>query len=66
MDRDHLKELASLGKLLSLKNLSVSNNKLTALPDDISLVRGLKSLTLHGNQLKELNPAIGELESLEP
>jgi len=65
MDKDQLKELDSLGRLLSLKNFSVSNNKLTALPGDINLIRGLKYLTLHGNSLKELHPAVGELEMLE-
>ena len=65
MDRDHLTELPSLGKLLGLKTLSLSNNKLTALPDDINLLAGLKNLTLHGNQLTELNAAVGELEHLE-
>jgi len=65
LDRDHLSALPNVGKLVALKTLSVSNNKLSSLPDDISLIRGLKSLTLHGNQLSELNAAVGDLEFLE-
>jgi hypothetical protein len=65
IDRDHLRDLPHLGKLLSLKHLSAANNKLTAIPDDIAYVRGLKQLTLVGNSLRELNSAIGDLELLE-
>ena len=65
LDRDHLSELPYVGKLLNLKSLSISNNKLTLLPDDIGLIDGLKTLILHGNQLIELNSAVGELENLE-
>ena len=65
IDRDHLRDLPNLGKLLSLKHLSAANNKLTAIPDDIAYVRGLKQLTLVGNSLRELNSAIGDLELLE-
>ena len=65
IDRDHLRDLPNVGKLLSLKHLSAANNKLTAIPDDIAYVRGLKQLTLVGNSLRELNSAIGDLELLE-
>ena len=65
IDRDHLRDLPHLGKLLSLKHLSAANNKLSAIPDDIAYVRGLKQLTLVGNSLRELNSAIGDLELLE-
>ena len=65
IDRDHLRDLPHLGKLLSLKHLSAANNKLTAIPDDIAYVRGLKQLTLVGNALRELNSAVGDLELLE-
>ena len=65
IDRDHLRDLPHLGKLLSLKHLSAANNKLSAIPDDIAYVRGLKQLTLVGNTLRELNSAIGDLELLE-
>ena len=65
MDRDYMRNLKDLGKLLSLKNLSMSKNRLTTIPEDISLIRGLKTLTLQGNQLKEVPASIGELDNLE-
>ena len=65
IDRDHLRDLPHLGKLLSLKHLSVANNKLTTIPEDIVYVRGLKQPMLVGNALRELNTAIGDLELLE-
>ena len=49
MDRDHLAEVESLGKLTNIKTLSLSNNKLTTLPEDIGLVKCPKVLSLHGN-----------------
>ena len=65
MDKDFLRDLSSIGRLLSMKFFSASNNKLSFIPADIQLIRGLKSLTLNGNQLRELNPAVGELENIE-
>ena len=65
MDRDHLREVRDIGKLLSLKTLSLANNKLAAVPEDICMIRGLKHLVLSGNQLRELTTAVGELEQLE-
>lgn len=65
MDRDYLADLKDVGKLLSMKSLSLANNKLTALPEDIMCIRGLKHLVLAGNQLKVLTPAISECEMLE-
>jgi Leucine-rich repeat (LRR) protein/GTPase SAR1 family protein len=65
MDRDYLSDLKDIGKMLSLKTLSLSNNKLTSLPDDISRIRGLRQLVVSGNQLKVLTPAISECELLE-
>ena len=35
------------------------------LPENIYLIAGLRSLTLHANQLRELPRSIGELEILE-
>ena len=65
MDRDHLRDLKDLGKLLSLKTLSLANNKLTSLPDDLNRIRGLKQMILSGNQLRDLHHAVGDLELLE-
>jgi len=65
MDRDHLEEISTLGTLAALKTLSLSNNKLATLPEDICLVKGLKSLALHGNRLHEIHSSIGQLVHLE-
>ena len=65
MDRDHLRDLSGIGKLLSLKTLSIANNKVASVPDDISLIKGLKNLTLLGNHLRELTASIGDLDLLE-
>ena len=65
MDRDHLRDLKDLGKLLSLKTLSLAYNKISFLPDDLNRIRGLRQLTLSGNHLKEVNQAVGDLEYLE-
>ena len=65
MDRNHLTSLASFAKLVSLKTLSLANNRLFSLPEDIHLIRGLRSLILNSNQLQELPKTLGELEALE-
>ena len=65
MDRNHLRSVKDIGKLLSLKTLSLAQNKLTSIPEDIRRIRGLKVLMLSGNQLRELTAAVGELEHLE-
>ena len=65
MDRDHLEEISTLGTLTAIKTLSLSNNKLYTLPEDICLIKGLKSLSLHGNRLRELHSSIGQLVHLE-
>ena len=72
MDRDHLLDLrpdrdtiSTLGQLINLKTLSLANNRLTSLPEDLCLAKGLKVLSLHNNKLTELPISIGQLESLE-
>ena len=40
-DRNELTELATVGNLLSLRHLSLSNNKLVSLPEDINNLRAL-------------------------
>ena len=66
-DRNELTELGSgtVGNLLNLRTLSLSNNKLVALPEDLWRLRLLKRLAAHGNRLRELQATIGQLESLE-
>ena len=54
-------ELSTLGSLTAVKTLSLSNNKLTTLPEDICLIKGLRSLAVHGNKLHELHSSIGQL-----
>ncbi len=54
----------SIGLLKSLKNLTLSYNKLSSLPDSIGNLKSLQELLLHGNQLTALPDTIGNLESL--
>ena len=65
LDSNQLSELTTVGNLTGLKLLSLQNNRLSALPEDIGLLRGLKRLSLRGNKLKEVHAAIGFLSSLE-
>ena len=64
----HNNELISLpndciGKLVSLKNLDFSNNKLTQLPQDLKNLKELFTINLCGNQLNSLFP-LEELSKL--
>ncbi|MFX1450968.1 MAG: hypothetical protein ACFFCM_09000 [Promethearchaeota archaeon] len=54
----------SIGLLKSLKNLTLSYNKLSSLPHSIGNLKSLQELLLHGNQLIALPDTIGNLESL--
>jgi Leucine-rich repeat (LRR) protein len=55
--------LASLAG--SLTELDVSENQLTALPDEIGTMTKLETLSCFKNQLKELPDSIGQCESLQ-
>jgi Leucine-rich repeat (LRR) protein len=65
LDKDLLTALPMVGKIIGLKHLSAANNKLSMLPSDINLIRGMRTLQLNGNHLFELTHAVGELEQLE-
>jgi len=49
----------------NLRNLDLSNNKITQLPDNIGSFKMLKTLALHKNKLSELPVGIGKLTKLE-
>ena len=65
LDKDLLTALPMVGKMIGLKHLSAASNKLSTLPSDINLIRGMRTLQLNGNQLFELTHAVGDLEQLE-
>ena len=65
IDKNQITEILSIGKLLSLKTLSLSGNKLSTLPEDLCQLRSLKKLAVHGNRLYELHSSIGLLAALE-
>ena len=49
----------------TLRNLDLSNNKLTAIPNWIVDFKSLKTLNLSGNLISYLPEAIGQLSKLE-
>ena len=65
MEKNELVTISSLGELTNLKTLSLCNNKLVSLPEDLWRLRQLKKLSVHGNRIREINTSIGQLESLE-
>ena len=65
IDKNQMGEILSIGKMQSLKTLSISGNKLATLPEDLCQLRSLKKLAVHGNRLYELHTSIGLLTSLE-
>ncbi|KAH6779314.1 hypothetical protein C2S52_010551 [Perilla frutescens var. hirtella] len=54
----------SLGKLSTLSELYLSENRLMALPNSIANLKTLMKLDVHGNQLINLPASFGELHSL--
>lgn len=49
----------------TLRNLDLSNNRITGLPSNIANFRSLKTLNLAGNRLTSLPPGLGQLQKLE-
>src|SRR5262249_8345430 len=54
----------SLGQLIRLQRLDVSNNALTVLPQSLTQIRHLKSLLLSNNQFLTLAPWLSQLPEL--
>ena len=65
LDRNEMTLLTSVGSLINLRVLTLSHNKLQALPEDLCLLRQLKKLAVQHNKLRDLNLSIGQLENLE-
>jgi Leucine-rich repeat (LRR) protein len=55
----------SIGNLINLKQLYLSNNKLESLPDSIGNLINLKQLYLSNNKLESLSDSIGNLINLK-
>ena len=66
-DRNEVFEIAqdTISRLSSLKILSITHNKLVALPEDLWQLRSLKKLACGANKIRELHATVGQLESLE-
>ncbi|CAM0911977.1 unnamed protein product [Alopecurus aequalis] len=54
----------SIGKLIGLVTLDISENRLVALPDEIGKLSSLTKLDLHANRIAQLPDSIGDLCSL--
>ena len=65
LDKNALTEFSAAGQLHELKTLTLNNNRIEALREDVCFLRHLKRLAVRGNKLLELPPGIGQLESLE-
>ena len=65
VDKNMIEEISSIGKMLSLKTLSISGNKLATLPEDLCQLRFLKKLSVHNNRIYELHASLGLLVNLE-
>jgi Leucine-rich repeat (LRR) protein len=64
VSENQLESLASLDRLSSLRVLDASDNRLTALPEEIGECGALDELLLYKNQLKKLPPGVGRLSKL--
>ena len=64
-DKDSLLDFKEIGILTDLKFLTVNNNKIEVLPENVCYLRSLKRLAAWSNKLLELPPSIGNLEALE-
>lgn len=56
---------ASIGKLVNLEKLNVSNNKLSALPKELAVLKKLKSLNLTANAFTSFPTLVLSMSSLE-
>ncbi|GAB1286768.1 Leucine rich repeat containing 57 [Apodemus speciosus] len=54
-----------IGKFTLLKSLSLNNNKLTVLPDELCNLKKLETLSLNNNHLRELPSTFGQLSALK-
>ncbi|KAG6414179.1 hypothetical protein SASPL_126897 [Salvia splendens] len=54
----------TLGKLSTLSELNISENRIMALPNSIATLKTLMKLDVHGNQLINLPSLFGEMHSL--
>lgn len=64
LDGNKLGQLPPMGQLRALGQLSVSNNQLTALPDDIGQLTQLTVLQADQNKLAQLPASLGRLINL--
>jgi len=51
--------------LTNLRGLTIRNNDLTSIPDEISVLKNLEYLDLSSNKIVEISPKIGELQNLK-
>ena len=65
IDKDSLVDFSQIGILTELKTLTVNNNRIETLPDNLSYLRSLRRIAARSNRLLELPVSIGQLESLE-
>ncbi len=62
---NRLTQLPDLGRMTKLRFLTVNNNQLKELPDDIGKAQKLKTLNATNNQLSELPPGLFNAPELE-
>ena len=65
MDNHNISDITGISKLPNLTYLHLNNNSLTNLPNEFFQITTLKDLAFANNQIKELNPLVGNLVDLD-
>jgi Leucine-rich repeat (LRR) protein len=65
LKQNMIEDLSGIGSLRALKELDVSENRLSVLPDELCLLASLESLDISENSIKLLPEDFGKLGALE-